>query len=113
MRKETIKTVPKLWGKEEWLINSDRYCSKLLHINRGARSSYHYHKKKEETFYGLIGDVFLMVEGRNYILNSSARPITIEAGDKHSIQGMTGAVILEVSTQHDDSDTYRLEESKA
>ncbi len=113
MRKEEIKVVKKVWGEELWLVNSDKYCGKLLTINEDAKGSYHSHAIKEETFYVLWGKVFLTVEGKGYILDNSSAPITIEPGDRHSMEGLTSAVIVEISTKHDDEDVFRLEESKA
>ena len=51
------KEVKKVWGKELWIVNCDKYCGKLLYLDKGATSSYHYHKEKQETFY-VIGDKF-------------------------------------------------------
>lgn len=112
MKKEEIKVVPKVWGEELWLVNSDKYCGKLLTINRGAESSYHYHKQKEETFYCLYGQVGLTVEDQGYELNPFSSPKTIEAGEKHSFTGLMDSVLLEVSTPHSEDDVYRLSESK-
>lgn len=111
MRREKIKIVPKVWGEELWLVNSDKYCGKLLTVNEGAQGSYHYHKEKEETFYCLYGEVSLTIEGRDYMLNSLSSPRTIEVGEKHSIVGLKTSVILEVSTPHNDDDVYRLRDS--
>jgi len=113
MRKEEIKQVPKVWGEELWLVNSDKYCGKLLTINKGAQSSYHYHKIKEETFYCLYGQVTLVIEGKTFVMDSMASPKTIEAGEKHSFKGIKSSVLLEISTHHDDEDVVRLEESRA
>ncbi len=113
MRKEEIKVVEKVWGEELVLVNSDKYCGKLLTINEGSKGSYHSHAVKEETFYILWGKVFLTVEDKGYVLDNSSAPITIEPGDKHSTEGLTRAVIVEISTRHDDEDVFRLEESKA
>ena len=113
MRKETTKTVEKVWGNELWLVNSDKYCGKLLTIDMGAESSYHYHKEKEETFYCLWGQVGLIVEGKSYMLNPFSRPKTIMAGERHSFSGLAeSTTLLEVSTHHDDNDVYRLGVSK-
>jgi len=112
MRNETIKIVNKVWGEELWLVNSDKYCGKLLTINKGAKGSYHYHREKEETFYCLFGQVMLTVEDKSYPLDSMTSPKTIEVGEKHSIEGIVESVVLEISTPHDDNDVYRLTESK-
>ena len=44
---EDIKHVPKGWGYEKWIVNTDEYCGKLLFFNKGKRCSWHYHKIKE------------------------------------------------------------------
>ena len=48
---EEIKHVPKGWGYEKWICNSEEYCGKLLHIIKGKKCSWHYHKLKDEVFY--------------------------------------------------------------
>lgn len=113
MRKEKLKVVPKVWGEELWLVNSDKYCGKLLTVNKGAESSYHYHREKEETFYCLYGKVSLTIEGKDYTLTPHSCPMTIEPNEKHSFVGLVESVILEVSTHHDNSDVVRLTESKS
>ena len=112
MRKESLITVDKVWGEELWLVNSNKYCGKLLIIDRNAKGSYHYHEKKEETFMAIEGYVRLIIEGKEYLLAPFTRPKTIEPGEKHSIEGITEAVILEISTTHDDDDVVRLKKSK-
>ena len=46
-----IKIVPKGWGYEKWICNTEEYCGKLLHIIKGKKCSWHYHTLKDETFY--------------------------------------------------------------
>lgn len=121
MRKEEIKIVKKVWGKEIWLVNNELYCAKLLSIDPGAKTSVHCHHKKQETFYGLEGAVALIIEGKTYDLNPNARPKTILPGEFHQFVSMAEradgdeawAIILEVSTHHDDSDVERRTESVA
>ena len=113
MKKETIITVDKTWGEEIWLVNGDDYCGKLLIVDRNAESSYHCHKIKRETFAALEGHATLIVEGKEYVLAPFTRPKTIEAGEKHKFIGITAAIILEVSTHHDEADVERFSESKA
>ncbi len=45
----------KVWGREEWLVNTDKYCGKFLNVDKGYRSSIHHHRNKDETFYLLEG----------------------------------------------------------
>jgi len=110
--KETLKEVPKVWGREVWIVNCDKYCSKFLHLNKDARSSLHMHPTKQETFLALEGQVSLTIEGRDYMLNPFSRPKTIYPGQKHSFWGITAAKILEISTHHSEEDTVRFTNSK-
>ena len=51
MTSSEIKIVPKGWGYEKWIVNTDEYCGKLLHFIKGKKCSWHYHILKDETFY--------------------------------------------------------------
>ena len=115
MIEEKLKEVPKVWGREIWLVNNEKYCSKLLYVNKGASGSYHYHKNKQETFYGIAGIVWLTVEDEHFLLHPFASPITVMPYEKHSIAGLLkeNSIILEVSTPHSDEDVVRIEESKS
>lgn len=111
--KETIKTVPKVWGREVWVVNCEKYCGKLLYLDKGAVSSMHYHKEKQETFYALSGQTGLHIEDKDYMLNPYSRPKTIYPGQRHQFTGLSGnIVILEISTQHKEEDVVRLSKSK-
>lgn len=111
MKKEPLKTVEKKWGEEIWFVNGE-YCGKLLLLDHNAECSYHYHPIKRETFMAIEGYVRLTIEGKVYILAPFTRAKTIEPNEKHKFFGITEAVILEVSTHHEDDDTVRLTESK-
>lgn len=112
MKKETLRHIKKVWGKEVWIVNCSEYCSKLLYLDKGATSSYHYHKEKKETFYALDGQVALTIEGKDYMLNPYSSPKTIMPKEKHQFHGITDATILEISTYHSENDVVRLTESK-
>ena len=43
--------VPKGWGFEKWIANSEKYCGKLLFIAKGKQCSWHYHRQKDEVFF--------------------------------------------------------------
>jgi mannose-6-phosphate isomerase-like protein (cupin superfamily) len=112
--------VPKIWGEEIWLTNSDKYCAKFLTLKDGFQCSLHRHLVKTETFFVLDGTVILEIQtGTNQKFKQSVR---LEAGENYHIpvgvfhrfstQGHGPATILEVSTQHDDMDVERLEESR-
>ncbi len=103
-----MEIIDKKWGYEEVIVNLPEYCGKFLHINKGGKSSVHYHKNKRETFLCIKGEVMLDVGGHPFVMTE---PCTINPGIPHSFLGITDAVILEISTHHDDNDVFRLTES--
>ena len=112
--KANLKEVKKVWGKEVWIVNLDKYCGKLLYLDKGATCSLHWHPIKQETFYALSGQVGLTIEGKDYMLNPFSRPKTINRGQEHQFTGLSDdIVILEISTHHEDNDVIRITESQA
>jgi len=105
MEKEIHK---KIWGREEWIVNNPVYCGKFLYLTKGKRCSLHYHKNKDETFYVLRGKVLMEVDDREKIMKKGdiqhITPLT-----KHRFSGLENSVIIEFSTHHEDSDSYRIE----
>ncbi len=95
------------------VVNNDLYCGKLLYIDKNAVSSYHYHNVKKETFYGLMGQVVLTVDNKDYMLNPFSRPKTINPGQFHMFRGITDGVVMEISTPHKEEDVVRETESEA
>ena len=103
------------WGYEIWLVNNKRYCGKLLVLENTTPSSLHYHKKKTETFIVLSGRAKIVRVSKTGLTTAGMMmpgdSVTIPKRLTHRFQAVEGdAVILEVSTHHEDSDTYRVEE---
>lgn len=108
---EDVAKVSKLWGYEKWLENNDKYCCKLLVVNKGFQCSLHYHKEKDEMFYVSKGQVRLESDGKvSYMKEGNFARIL--PGTKHRFRGVEDSVIIEVSTHHDESDSHRIEESR-
>ena len=78
-----IKHVPKGWGHEKWIVNTEEYCGKLLFFNEGKRCSWHYHKVKDETFYLQSGRILLYYGDSDDL--AEARDVILEPGDKFHI----------------------------
>ncbi|SRR5581483_6794456 len=108
---EDVPVVPKLWGYEKWLENNDKYCCKLLALNKGYQCSLHYHNDKDEMFYISKGHVRLESDGKISHMREGDYQ-RIKPGTKHRFRGIEDSVIIEVSTHHEDSDSIRIEESK-
>lgn len=101
------------WGSEVWLINTEKYCGKLLKFNQGATFSDHYHMIKEESWFVLEGEFEL----RHYNLDNADKLVTkLVPGDvarirpctPHQLVAVTAGTIIEISTTHDESDSYRI-----
>ena len=109
-----IKFVPKGWGHEKWIVNTDEYCGKLLFFNKGKRCSWHYHKLKDETFYLQSGSLLLFYGDTDSL--EDAKTIVLEPGDKfhihrglrHQMVAQADSELFEFSTQHFDEDSYRV-----
>ena len=102
-----IKKVDKSWGNEEWIVNNNLYCGKILNLKPGFQGSIHYHKNKHETFYLLEGQVLLeLPPNKTKILNPGDVQI-LSPLTKHRFTPLKHSKIIEFSTHHEDSDTYR------
>lgn len=103
------KEVEKVWGKEIWIVNRD-YCGKKLILKKGFRCSMHYHKLKDETFYVLSGKVLIELGMKKQVM-LPGDSIWIPPGARHRFTGLEDSEIMEFSTHHEDSDSYRETES--
>jgi len=105
------------WGYEDWIANNSKYCGKILHFKKGKRCSLHYHKIKDETFYLLSGRLELVLSDslEDFKKQNLSREILergqlvyIWPGRIHQMIALENSDLLEISTQHLESDSYRL-----
>ena len=101
------KIVEKEWGRELWIVNKD-YCGKILELREGYRCSMHCHHDKDETFYVQSGLVYLELKNGERFMSPGDTQI-IEPNQVHRFTGMKDSEIVEFSTHHEDSDSYRKE----
>lgn len=110
-----IKFVPKGWGFEKWIVNKEQYCGKLLFFLAGKKCSWHYHLIKDEVFYVHSGK--LLVQYGTSDNKSEASSVILEKGDnfhvpigtRHQMTALEDTEMYEFSTQHFDTDSYRIE----
>lgn len=127
---EIQQLVPKKWGFEKWITNKPEYCGKLLYVVKNRSCSLHFHKLKDETFFiasNCISLEFILPDEWTFSENDPLEdysklkyntcildegsvfhipPFTI-----HRFKAVNGdAKIFEISTQHFDEDSYRIEE---
>ena len=103
------KEVQKSWGKEIWIVNGS-YCGKILVLNKGYRCSLHHHKNKDETFYVSKGKVLIELEEHGKLekaVMNEGESLRVMPGQKHRFTGLEESKIIEFSTHHEDSDSYR------
>jgi mannose-6-phosphate isomerase-like protein (cupin superfamily) len=105
--------VPKGWGHEIVIVNNELYCGKVLVFKRGCKFSMHYHVLKQETWYVQSGSfIFNFIDtehGTTHTMElSKGHGVTIPRGMPHQLHALTDGEIFEVSTEHFDSDSYRI-----
>lgn len=103
------------WGKEIWWCNGEKYCGKSLFFNKGKKCSYHYHKLKEEHFALHSGKLIVRFGYKSDW--SDVQSIVLEPGDVfhvqpgliHQMEALEDSELLEFSTTHYETDSYRIE----
>jgi N-acetylneuraminate synthase len=114
--------VNKLWGYEIWIENNSEYCGKHLHVVPNHKCSVHYHKNKKETFYIIDGELILEysthLDEQSWNNMSGIKTILLEKGDSFTIDRNIAhrfytslsypCNFIEISTHHDDNDSYRI-----
>ena len=121
MRELTVQALPyqgerheKAWGYELWIINNELYCGKLLVFKAHKQFSMHYHLLKDEAWYISKGKFeYKFIDTETSELKSrivkEGDCIHLMPGQPHQMLALEeGATIFEVSTQHFDSDSYRV-----
>lgn len=112
--KTTTKKIEKGWGYELWMVNNNKYCGKILHFNKNAKFSMHYHLIKDENWFIKQGKfIFRWIDTKTAdikeeILNEGDS-IHIPIGLPHQLEAdINGGEIIEVSTEHFENDSYRV-----
>jgi mannose-6-phosphate isomerase-like protein (cupin superfamily) len=105
--------VPKGWGEEVIITNNELYCGKLLRFKEGAKFSMHYHLIKDETWYvnkGLF--IYRWIDTETAEVNEvdliPGDTVRQRPGQPHQLEALIDGEIFEVSTEHFDSDSYRV-----
>jgi len=109
-----IKHVEKGWGYEKWIVNKPEYCGKLLIFEKGKRCSWHYHELKDEVFYLRAGELVVYYSDGDDI--TKAQQVLLEPGEnfhvppglRHQMVALEDSELIEFSTQHFESDSYRI-----
>ena len=105
--------IPKGWGEEIIIENNEKYCGKILIFKAGCKFSMHYHMEKDETWWVEYGEFrYSFIDTEQALIQT----IDLEEGDvvrqypgqPHQLEAISNGRIFEVSTHHEDSDSYRV-----
>ena len=113
--------VTKVWGYELWIENNELYCGKHLHVLPTKWCSVHYHKNKKETFYVINGELLLEYSNnldKEFWEEKFAHRKVLKKGDCFTLETLVAhrftsntsypCDFIEISTHHEDSDSYRI-----
>ena len=81
------------------------YCKKLIIMLPNQKHPAHFHKKKEETFQILSGELEVYLDGNKQNLRAG-QTCLIQPGVWHSFSSKNGCIFEEVSTTHFNDDSY-------
>jgi len=109
-----MQHVEKGWGWERWICNGPEYCGKLLFFNKGKKCSWHRHVLKDEVFYLQSGKMLVKYSDTDDI--NQAHELILNPGDnfhvyrglRHRMIALEDSELFEFSTQHFDTDSYRI-----
>lgn len=108
------KIVNKPWGHEVIFAVTRDYVGKVLVIKAGHQLSLQFHKVKEETIYIQSGEMKLLLENNQGVVEELILTVGMSAHiapqRKHRMIAINDCEVFEVSTPHLD-DVVRLEDS--
>ncbi|TSC76378.1 MAG: N-acetylneuraminate synthase [Parcubacteria group bacterium Gr01-1014_33] len=93
-------------------INNHEYAKKIIIQLPGQWNPVHYHKKKDETFHLLRGELEVEVEGRKKVL-TPGDTFWIPRGVWHGFGTRTGAIFEEISTANHSDDSFYIDRAIA
>jgi quercetin dioxygenase-like cupin family protein len=138
MKSEKVEFVETGWGGKEPIINIEEYCAMIINFKKAMVSSVHYHHEKLETYYVLEGRIELRIaedieeykkQTGTHVLPFTKERINppanyvehltgyvVEKGHRfvvppntvHQVVALEDSRVLEISTQHLESDMFRL-----
>ena len=105
--------VPKGWGEEIIIENNELYCGKVLVFKKGCKFSMHYHMIKDESWYVEEGEfLYRWIDTETATTHEDklveGDVVRQRPGQPHQLEALSNGRIFEVSTHHEDSDSYRV-----
>jgi mannose-6-phosphate isomerase-like protein (cupin superfamily) len=97
-RVENVALVPKLWGYEQWIENNEKYCCKILGLNKGYQCSLHYHKNKDEMFLVTAGHVRFELGGEVMHLRPGSF-VRVPPNTPHRFAGIEDSLLIATASR--------------
>lgn len=97
------------YGASLITVINQLYCKKIIIMLPGQENPTHYHKKKDESFVILHGELEVVLEGKEYNLKPGDI-LHIPIKSKHSFKSKNGSIFEEISTTHYTDDSFYIEE---
>jgi len=88
------------------IIECDEYTKKYIIMLPGQYHPAHYHKKKDETFYMLYGQLNVKINCNDFKTLHSTDILRIPRNTNHEFWTETGVIFEEISTKHFNDDSY-------
>jgi mannose-6-phosphate isomerase len=105
-----LTKVDKPWGHFLQFILNSKCSVKILHINRGLRNSYQWHKYRTEYWYVLTGRIIITLNDKDYVIGVG-HDFHIPKRHKHRILAVLDSDVLEISIgKFDENDITRIED---
>lgn len=104
----------KYWGTIETIVSRSGYAAKRMFVKKGCAASLEFHCRKLESYYIHSGTLLLrMRAGRGedrFFEMKAGESALIPPGLMHQRGGVADAVIIEISTKDEDSDSFLVED---
>ena len=104
----------KYWGTIETIISTSGYAAKRMLVKKGYAASLEYHCRKLESYFIHSGKLLLRLRaGRGedrFFEMEAGNAALIPPGLMHQRGGTEDAVIIEISTKDEDSDSFLVED---
>lgn len=100
VEREYSNRTDKPWGHEKIIKLGKKKMEKLLYLMAGYRTSFHYHKVRDETLHVLAGAGRVEFKGGKRKRFTKGSKIHIKPNTTHSFIATKNALLREVSTPH-------------
>ena len=87
------------------VVNREAYCKRVILILPGQAHPEQWHELKDETYHLLHGEIELTLDGVRRTVTKN-EVVVIPRGVKHAFASAAGAVIEEISSAYEQSDSY-------